>query len=419
LKIGFFINLHLHNSFNLNKFSHPWLLLQNSLSLLKQIFRIQIYVRKLYIIFSLSLVCNLNTAFLLAQSSDSMSSWSLSAYADVYYAKYSDEVSVGNFQQFASISPRNNSFGLNVLQISSQYDGPNFRAAATLHYGDVPSSSWSQNYNAIQEAHVGVRILKTLWLDAGFFKTHFGTEYLMPKDNIASSLAMISYYEPFYESGVRLNFDPTKNLEINLFLLNGYNMFIDNNNTKSFGMGITYLLGDKGNIGYTDYIGDDAPPGSSLPHTRFANNLFLNYNFSRKLTVQAGGDFFVQQNSDLFNLTKPGIAYGALGTLKYQVKSRFAVYERTDFFYDGEGILSPAYTYPNGNQLGYTSVSQTTGVEYKPSENSYIRVEYRRINMLNNEDIFITNHRNVDYRNDLMVNMGVNFDLLKGSQNKK
>ena len=380
---------------------------------------IQTGVRKFIILIFFSFVCILHPKNIFAQSNDSTTSWSVSAYADAYYALYSDSVGVGNFQKFPTVSPRNNSFGINAVQLSAQYDGPRVRATIIVHAGDIPLSSWSSKYNAIQEAHVGVKLLKTLWLDAGFFKTHFGTEYLMPKDNITSSLSMLTYYEPFYESGLKLNYDPSKNLEVNFFLLNGYNIFEDNNTKKSVGLGITYLLGDKGNIGYTDYLGDDAPPGSILPQTRFANNLFFNYNFNSKFIIQLGGDYFIQQNADLITPTNVGTAWGMLGTLKYQIISRFSVYERTDMFYDPNGFLSSLYTYSNGDQLGYASVGQTVGIEYKPSSNSYIRMEYKRIQMLYDEELFHNNGSGFDYRNELTMNMGVYFDIVKGFETKK
>jgi len=373
------------------------------------------YIISVFLAFS----CLFKPVCVLAQSSDTTGSWSLSAYADAYYALYSDSVGVGNFQKFPTVSPRSNSFGINAVQLSAQYDGPRVRATVIVHAGDIPISSWSSKYNAIQEAHVGIKLFKKLWLDAGFFKTHFGTEYLMPKDNITSSLSMLTYYEPFYESGLKLNYDPSKNLEINFFLLNGYNIFEDNNTKKSVGLGITYLIGDKGNIGYTDYLGDDSPVGSILPHTRFANNLFFNYAFSPKFLIQVGGDYFIQQNSNLITPTKIGTAYGMLGTLKCQLRPRFAVYERTDMFYDPNGFLSSLYTYSNGDQLGYASVGQTVGIEFKPTSNSYLRMEYRRIQMLYDEEIFHSNSTNFDFRNELTINMGVYFDIVKGFETKK
>ena len=67
--------------------------------------------------------------------------------------------------------------------LNAQYDGEKVRGIVTLHFGDIPKATWSGTYNYIMEAHAGVRLCKKLWLDAGFFRTHFGTEGLLPKEN--------------------------------------------------------------------------------------------------------------------------------------------------------------------------------------------------------------------------------------------
>src|SRR5205085_7014229 len=140
-----------------------------------------------------------------------------------------DSVGEGKFQKFPSISPRSNQFGLNTAHITFQYDAEKIRALATLHYGDIPVSAWSGTFNSIMEAHAGVRLCKKLWLDAGFFRTHFGTEGLLPKENFTSSVSVNTFYEPYYESGLRLNYNPSDKLAINLYVLNGYNMYEENN----------------------------------------------------------------------------------------------------------------------------------------------------------------------------------------------
>ena len=376
-------------------------------------------MRKYAVVTYIVLICFFKSSGLWAQNADTIGNWSLSAYADVYYALYSDSVGVGNFQKFPTVSPRSNSFGLNILQISTQYNGSNIRAMAALHFGDIPSSTWSAKYNAIEEAHAGIKLLRTLWLDAGFFRTHFGTEFLLPKENITSSVSALTYYEPYYESGLRLNYDPSKNLEMNLFLLNGYGIYEDNNRKKSLGLGITYLIGDKGNIGYTNYLGDDSQDSAALPHFRIANNVFLNYTLFNKLTLQVGGDVFFQQNSDIATGKREAMAYGWLATEKYRFLPKFAVYDRVESFSDPQGFLSAIYTDKNGNLMGYKLNGITLGMEYNPSANSYIRVEYRRLMMQNNEEIFRYNSQNLDYRNDLMINMGVYFDMVKGFETKK
>ena len=222
----------------------------------------------------------------------------ISGYVDAYYAYYTDSVGVGNVQKFGSTSPRSNQFGLNVAVLNAQYDGEKVRGIVTLHFGDFPKATWSGTYNNIMEAHAGVRLCKKLWLDAGFFRTHFGTEALLPKENFLSSVSVNTYYEPYFEAGARLNFVPNDKLAITVYALNGYNIYEDNNEKKSLGMLVTYALGDKGNIGYSNYLGDDAPIGDTLSRFRTHNNLFLNYQI-KKLKIQVGGDYCTQKNSDI------------------------------------------------------------------------------------------------------------------------
>src|SRR4051812_35029600 len=81
--------------------------------------------------------------FATAQNRDSSSSFKLSGYIDVYYARYSDSVGAGNFSKFPDIAARDNTFGLNVFQLTGQYTSERIRATGTLHYGDLVTAAWS------------------------------------------------------------------------------------------------------------------------------------------------------------------------------------------------------------------------------------------------------------------------------------
>jgi len=358
------------------------------------------------------------SSFLLSQHSyaqklDTVSTFSITGYVDAYYAYYSDSVGPGKIQKFVSTSPRSNSPSLNIAQLTMQYNADKIRGTVALHFGDIPAATWAPApYNNLMEAHVGVKIYSKLWIDAGFFRTHLGTEYLLPVENITSSVAVGTYYEPFYESGLRLNFDPTTKLEINLFLLNGYGMFIDNNNKKSFGMGVTYAFNDNLNIGYTNYIGDDTPPGVADGHLRIAQNAFLNYQH-KKLKIQVGGDYYMQQNSDLATGTKYANMYSALANARYQLRNKLAVYARGEVFNDPDGFASTIITDYNGNKTGYKLWGATAGVEYKPTAESYVRLEGRRLQMDHDQYIYYHDGEYYNYRYEVMVNAGVTFDLLR------
>jgi hypothetical protein len=332
----------------------------------------------------------------------------VSGYVDGYYAYYTDSVGTGNYQKFPSVSPRSNQFGLNTAMITAQYDGEKARGVVTLHYGDIPRSTWSATLNNIMEAHAGIMIYKNLWLDAGLFRTHFGTEGLLPKENFCSAVSVNTFYEPYFEAGARLNYNPNEKLSINLYALNGYNVYEDNNEKKSFGMLVTYALGDKGNIGYSNYIGDDSPNGDTISHLRFHNNLFVNYQV-KKLKIQAGGDYGTQKNSDITDPHKSAMMYSGVLGLKFQAVEKFAVYARYELFNDPQGFMSGVMTDKQGKQTGVKMWGATASLEYKPADNAYIRLEGRQLQMDKDQEIFYWDGKNTASRTEVMIHLGVSF----------
>ena len=350
----------------------------------------------------------LAVAGLSAQTDSSKSSFSLSGYVDTYFAYYTDSLSEGTFQQFPTVSPISESIGLNIAQLSAKYSAEKLRATVTLHYGDIPLSAWSGNYNFIQEANVGFRICKKLWVDAGFLRTHIGAEGLYPKENIASSISIPTWLEPYYESGLKINYLPTEKLTINLFLLNGYNRFEDNNKKKSAGLQATYIITDQFNIGYTNYFGDDSPTGDSVSHARFFNNLILNYE-AGKFKATAGIDFATQQNSSLEDADQSASMFSALLAMRYMICEKFDIYARGEIVNDPDGFLSGTFENTHHEITGLDMKGFTFGAEYKPTENSYLRLEGRQFVADDLQKIFHWDGKNTNTRTEILANLGIWF----------
>lgn len=339
----------------------------------------------------------------------------VSAYVDVYAAYYSDSVGSGKYQKFPAVSPRSNSFGVNIAQVTEQFNSDRIRSTATLQFGDLPNAAWSPVFNYIQEANIGVRLAKNLWIDGGFFKTHIGTEALLPKDNITSSVAMITFFEPWWQSGLRLVYtaDADKFYSA-LYVVNGYNQFVATNKKKAVGLAISYNFSDNFNIGYYNFLSDNTPDSISISHWRFLNNLVFNLALGKKVKVIAGGDYIIQQNSAGANGGATAFAYSGIFTLRYQFAKKVAVYGRFEEFNDKNGILTGLfplaalsagpYTYQ-----GYEMNGETLGLEYKPTESSYIRLESRILNMQNDLPIFYSDGGYSTSRVEVMLNMGIWF----------
>lgn len=332
----------------------------------------------------------------------------ISGYADAYLAYYTDSLPAGTYQRFPAYAPRSNSIGLNIAQLSAAYKSEKARALITLHYGDIPASSWSGTYNAIQEANAGIRLHKKLWLDAGFFRTHIGAEGLYPKENIASSLALVTIYEPYYQAGFKLTYQISKKLEARLYLLNGYNIFEESNRKKSLGMLFTYTFSDSCSLVYANYYGNDAPDSVHTGNTRFYNNVSFYYE-RKKMRLTAGLDFAFQQNADYVHAGGTGSMIGGLLAARYTIYRQVNLYTRAEAFYDHDGFLGGFYKDAAGSDKPLKAIGGTLGIEYKPMENAYIRLEGHNLQSYNDVKPFYRDGKYTDRRYETIFSLGAWF----------
>src|SRR4051812_34313491 len=123
------------------------------------------------VLLTLALFCS--TA-IYGQKIDTIATFSVTGYIDAYYAYYNDSVGPGNFQKFPSTSPRSNAPSLNTAQVTMQYTADKVRGMAAFHIGDISAATWAPAPNRhLMEAHVGFKVCPKLWIDGGFFRTHF------------------------------------------------------------------------------------------------------------------------------------------------------------------------------------------------------------------------------------------------------
>jgi hypothetical protein len=218
-----------------------------------------------------------------------------------------------------------------------------------------------------------------------------------------------TFFEPYYEAGFRLNYNPNDKLSFFLYALNGYGIYEDNNKQKSAGLLVTYVVSDKLNFGYSGYYGDDSPDSVSLSYFRQAHNVFLNFK-GKKIKYTVGGDFCWQQHSYLSDNKKAATMWSAVSILSYLPANKFRVYTRQEIFDDAQAMMIPKPFYDNlGKLTGYKFLGITAGAEYKPTDNSYIRLEGRQLIADGQQKIFYYNKEYKNTRTEVMLNLGVSF----------
>ncbi len=310
------------------------------------------------------------------------------AYADGYYSWYSKGDDVAQ-QQHDCIGAYHNNFGLNIAQVTGAYTSDRVRGVATFHFGDIPAITWANNYRFIQEANAGGRLAERLWLDVGFFKTHVGTESFLPKDNLMSIISLGTFYGPFYQSGARLSYDTKNDWHFEAHAINGYNLHIDNNEFKTFGLLVSKKWSDKV---YTSYSGMAGQENVGLLDDGYLvyQNVYTNLTF-KKVDVQLGVDvaFANEWKRNLDWLPEPLVA--GLATVKYHVNNEFAIGLRGEIFSDEQSInsrrINPVVATDGSSRAALTSRANggmtiyggTISLEYKPSEKGFFRIESRML----------------------------------------
>ncbi|MEM9895826.1 MAG: outer membrane beta-barrel protein [Bacteroidota bacterium] len=321
------------------------------------------------------------STMLLASAQKDSTKLELSGYVDTYYSRYSSDRADDSFPQYVITSPRHNEFGLNIAQIGAHYEADKIRGSAVIHFGDIPNVIWSPAFPAIQQAWVGTKITEGLWLDGGFFLTHIGTESFAPKDNFLSTTAVATFIDPFFQSGLRLTYDRREKFKAELHLVNGLNRFEDDNGSKSIGVFLSYDFSDKFTLCYSNLYGTESSfdSGDDL----FYNNLYANWNFAENFSLLFGGNLSTLRQFSAAggnaNQTDNNYSwlYSALATVNYRCFEKVGFSARYEFFKDEDGFLSGTFLTEQLSREGPQLQGLTFGVEYNPTETSYIRSEYR------------------------------------------
>lgn len=294
---------------------------------------------------------------------------SVDLYVDAYYAGQNHPALPDGTRELATPGLRNEQIGLNTAQITARVNGTRFRGLVTLQAGGIRQQAWDPvtELGIIQQAYAGVRLTKGLWLDAGLFMTHIGGEAIFPRDNWISSLALVTYYEPFIQAGARLSWDITPRLQLQLHALNGYNTVEDNNRSLSGGWLITWLAQDWLTLYSSGIVGNERPADSAYALRAYSNTVAV-VTPLKWLSLKAQVDYGTEAAAGAKPLQT---VLAGQAQARVQFLPRWSVATRAEYYRDRDAMLSPAV-------VGWGATAQ---LEFKPSTTSFLRAEARWLNM--------------------------------------
>lgn len=331
-----------------------------------------------------------------------------SGYIDTYIAVENDNrPNVDNKPDFSRImtyaNPKKNQVGLNMALFNVSGTYKNLRANFGIQHGDLVHTAYEVPGTTIapmiQQANLGINIFDKVWLDAGYFLTHIGGEALMPKDNWLSSHSLVTYYEPFYQSGLRVGYEGDK-LTVQLHLLNGNGIIDENNSNKTYGIFASYKIMDNLTISYANVMGNEEAD-SVTKKTHILHNICAAYDFNDKLSVKAQLDLATKEKVEIAGKESDASYMGISAQVRYKFVENLAATFRFAMIDNKDGLYPAAL---EGNAM-------TLGVEFKPSASSYIRLEGSMYNMKDDYKIFYdADGKPTNSKMELMLNCGIYLD---------
>ena len=299
---------------------------------------------------------------------------SIQGYIDAYYM-YDFSQPANKEKPYFVSSARHNEMSINLAYIDIRYSSKNVRGRFVPAVGSYINANYANEDGALKyivEASTGVKLFKNkeIWLEAGVFGSPYTNESAISKDHLCYSRSFAPEYVPYYLSGLKLSVPLSPKINAFLYVLNGWQVIKDNNDSKSIGTQIEYRPTDNLLINWNTYIGNEKSAARPDFGNRYFSDIFLIYNkgkFSATSCVYAGiqEQILGAERNDLFWWNANAIA-------RYQVSPKVAVAGRLEYFKDTKGVQIQAIT-----NKAFETASSTIGLHLSPSANMLLRFEVR------------------------------------------
>ncbi|HMI58517.1 MAG TPA: porin [Gemmatimonadaceae bacterium] len=273
---------------------------------------------------------------------------SVNAFVSTAY-EYNSNRPASGASSFRVFDFNDNSFNLDVAELvvqiaASKPNDAGFRVDFATG-NSIPQITKTQDQNAnqfdLQQAFASyiAPIGSGLRFDVGKFVTHMGYELIEGydgyNDNYSRSI-LFGYAIPFTHTGVKASYAFTSKVAGMVEVVNGWDLFRDNNRSKSVGAQLT-LTPVSPLIVYLNYIG--GPELANDNHTK--RNVFdvvAILKPTSTLTLGVNGDYGKEDGTSLVNPGSDATWKGIAGYATVAVTNKFSVAFRGETFRDEDGV---------------------------------------------------------------------------------
>jgi hypothetical protein len=324
----------------------------------------------------------------------------ISGYADIYYQYDFNKPADKLRPPFLYNFKKHDELNTNLVLLKADYDGKNFRANLAVmagNYAKYNLAAEPEFFRYIYEASIGYKLSEKISVDAGIFPSHIGCESAIAKDNWNLSRSILAENSPYYETGIKLNYEPNDQWTFSLLGLQGWQNIKDYNSSKALGTQIVFTPTEKMIFNSSSFIGNEKP--DSAKQIRFFHNFYFTYHISPKLKTLFMLDLGAEKKLDEDGYNK---WMGTALLLQYSFARKFVAAARAEFYRDKNGVIVSNYL-----PAQFETTGLALNIDLHPTKNFVIRAELRSLH--SKTDIFTRNNTPVQSNFSLLTSAAFYF----------
>ena len=345
----------------------------------------------------------LGTQTVHGQTDSTKSALQFSGYMDLYYGYGFNKPVNNQAPSFLYNYSRFNEVNIDLAYLKASYSGEKIRTELALMAGTYPQANLAAEpelLRHIYEANIGVRLEKSLWLDAGVFDSHIGLETAVSKDCWTLSRSILGENSPYYESGVKVTYAPQGKWVFSALVLNGWQRItrVNGNTTPAFGTQVTFKPNENITLNSSTFIGNDKP--DSARQMRYFHDLYGIFQLTPWWGITAAFDYGIEQKA------KDNSGYnqwdGILLIFRYSINNKFAVAARAERYTDQGGVIIQI-----NNTRGLDATGYSLNLDYAITTHALCRIEGRYLQ--GTEEVFMKGDNYTDNGFSLLSSIAISF----------
>lgn len=302
---------------------------------------------------------------------------SIHGFVDAYYTYSFNEPKSASIPYQVS-SNRHNEININLAYVDFRYSSSRIRASFVPAFGTYNNANYANEPSTLKnllEANAGVCLStkRRIWMDVGVLTSPITNESPVSKDQFLYSRSLAAEYSPYFVTGARLIVPVSDKLNINTFLLNGWQQTQSSNADKSLAVQFEFRPNNQHLINLNFYTGNAHNNPSALYRQRtFVDVYWIRESLSKKLSYSVNAYLGRQEihgssGADFLHW------YTLNAQLRYWFKKAHGLGARIEYFNDPKEVVAVSV----GPDKGLRCSGFTLAYNYQFLQNSMVRLDAR------------------------------------------